>query len=433
MVTGSILFWTFSYLFALFTAHRIRAPLISNFTVFLGFSFMYTFFPLLVSRGIQPELFYNAHLNFRLDLITTHLLMTGLGNLAYCVGRLLGRRSVWRPSTPTDRHFELRQRYSFVDHAVFLGFLGLVLVLAYAGGTFRWGSVRGEGVNSILGQAKVLLGGVYAYYLAYFGLRPRVILMLFLIIVVTLIEGSRTTLISITIATLIIAREDRRISNTMLAALGVLSVGFFIYIAIIRINLSFSDLANAFDFFFPLFIEGTYGSYMSLQAYELMANFEAQPTFFLSYILDPLVFLVPRLWLLGVGIDKNSLTILSNWIDNYGSYLAEPFALYGGFFYVTEAFIALPFIGPPVIAFFFALATNWAEKRRFRSLRGRFRFVVFTVGFAMVFIKNPFAASTNFYVTTFLAAALVAALNLAVGHIRLVWGTPLPAPSQPGQ
>ena len=47
-----VVFWLCSYLVAFAVGVRIRARLFSNYTMFIGFSLIYTLFPLLVSLGI---------------------------------------------------------------------------------------------------------------------------------------------------------------------------------------------------------------------------------------------------------------------------------------------------------------------------------------------------------------------------------------------
>jgi hypothetical protein len=378
--------------------------------MFIGFSLIYTLFPLLVSYGIQPSYFYNNSLNFRHDLIAIHLGVTGVANIAYCIGRLIGSRRQPRPIAGGRPAF-VRRRVTHIDQIVTIGFMGFAVALTFAGMQFRWGFDRSEIVNSLLNQGKVILSGVYGYFLVFYGIRPRTIFMLCFVVIITFFEGSRTSLIAMTIGTVILAQEDRAFSRFTLLLFTLGFVAYFIFIAMYRIGFDTSSISQLLDATFPIFIEGTYGSYMNLQAYELITSKNISYTYFTNYFVDPVVFSVPRPLFVAFDLDKDSFTVFHNWISNETTSLRERFAPYGGFFYVAEASAALPYVGPSIIAFFFALLTNWAENRRKSSLSGRFQFVIFTIGFSMVFIKHHFAGSTHFYFTTLVIAYGIYLLN----------------------
>ncbi|HEY0605071.1 MAG TPA: hypothetical protein VGD58_19285 [Herpetosiphonaceae bacterium] len=409
----SMVVWISSYVVALVVAWIIRASLFSNYTMFIGFSLVYTLFPLLVSAGIQPTYFYNSSLNFRYDLIDIHLIVTGFANIAYCLGRLIGYRRQLQP-VPRGRPAFLRTRVTQIDNIIMLGFMVFAIALTLAGMQFRWGYARSELVNSLLGQGKVILSGVYAYFLVFYGLRPRTIFMLCFVVIITFFEGSRTSLIAMTIGTLIVAQEDRAFSRLTLLLFTFAFVLYFIFIAMYRIGYDTSSISQLLDATFPIFIEGTYGSYMNLQVYDLVIARPIDYTYFLNYLVDPVVFSVPRPLFIAFGLDKDSFTIFQSWIANETMRLQEPFAPYGGFFYVAEASAALPYVGPAIVAFGFALLTAWAENRRKLTIGGRFQFVIFTIGFSMVFIKHHFAGSTRFYFTTFIVAYGIYLLNHVV-------------------
>lgn len=412
----SIVVWISSYIVAIVVAWIIRASLFSNYTMFIGFSLVYTLFPLLVSAGIQPAYFYNNSLNFRHDLIDIHLIVTSFANLAYCLGRLLGYK---RPPqlVPRGRPAFLRTKVTQIDNLIMLGFMAFAIALTVAGMQFRWGTDRSELVNSLLGQGKVILSGVYAYFLVFYGLRPRTIFMLCFVVIITFFEGSRTSLIAMTIGTLILAQEDRAFSRLTLLLFTIAFVLYFIFIAMYRIGFDTSSISQLLDATFPIFIEGTYGSYMNLQVYDLVTSRTIAYTYFANYIVDPAVFFVPRPLFIAFGLDKDSFTVFHNWIVGETTRLNEPFAPYGGFFYVAEASAALPYVGPTIVAFCFALLTSWAENRRKLTIGGRFQFVIFTIGFSMVFIKHHFAGSTRFYFTTFIVAYGIYLLNHIVGML----------------
>jgi hypothetical protein len=281
----------------------------------------------------------------------------------------------------------------------------IAVFILFAGMRYRWGSEgRSEMINYILGQGKVALSGIYVYYLAVAGVKPFSVLMLIFVLIITLFEYSRTTVVAMTLGTLVLAYYDKTISTKKLF---VLSIGFFClftYIAIYRIGFG-RDSFDLFNYTYPLFFEGSYGSYMNLQVYELILKGKCIYTFFLSYLVDPIVFMIPRALLAFLSFDKDSLSVFVNWmVYANNSMLQDSFPPYGGFFYIAEASVAMPFVGPAIIAFAYGCLSGIIESRKGDNIFSRLNFIIFSIGFNMVFIKHRFAAAANYYFTTMISA-----------------------------
>jgi hypothetical protein len=234
----------------------------------------------------------------------------------------------------------------------------------------------------------------------------------------TSIEGSRTTLIAMVIGTLTVSYHDNVINTKKVIAFSLFGFMFFTFIAISRNNLNIFNIGNLIDLIYPLFVEGTYGSYMNLQVYDIFHSLHAYPTYFLNYIIDPIVFFIPRIFFLTFGLEKNSFTIFNTWIASHSGALIEEFSPYGGFFYVAEASAAMPYVGPPIVAFIFAWFTSQIWNKRFKLLRGRMNWIVFMMSFSMVFIKHTFAASMAMYLTCMLGAYLGKLLMPSLGSLH---------------
>lgn len=398
-----IIFWMLSYLIMGLIGIILRVKIFSNYYLFFGFSLLYTLIPLLVSQGINPSIFVTLSLNDRADLVSTHLAVTALANFFYAFGAYFifsnrkrrGLRKIIFPRRSA--------RLILGDKSVAIIFIILGIILIFGGYKYPWLSPeRTDTINSLMGQGKVILCGLYIYILAFYGIGSKTMLMLLMIIVVTMFEHSRTSLIAVTFGTLVMAQEEKKISTLMLIFAALTAALFFVLIAIYRTGFRLSDLSSIADMFFPVFVEGSCGSYMNLQVYDLFNKGEQRYTYFLNYLIDPLAYMLPRPILNAMSIDKDSLTIFGNWITWANGSLSETFAPLGGFFYVAEASAALPYLGPAIVAFVFGSVTQWIDNKKDEGLIGTLNFLIFTIGFSMFFIKHNFAASTHFFITTLL-------------------------------
>lgn len=398
-----ILFWVFSYVLMGLIGFLLRINIFSNYYLFFAFSLLYTLIPLLVSQGIKPSIFVVLSLNERTDLVSTHLAVTALANFFYAFGTYFIYsycRRLWIKKIQFSRRSATLTIGDLVVVSIFL-ILGIILILE--GYKYPWLSPkRTDTINSLMGQGKVILCGLYIYILAFYGIGYKTMLMLLMIIVITMFEHSRTSLIAVTFGTLVMAQEEKKISTLMLIFTALTATLFFVLIAIYRTGIQLSNLKSVIDMFFPVFVEGSCGSYMNLQVYDLLNKGGQRYTYFLNYLVDPFVYMLPRPILNANSIDKDSLTIFGNWITWANGSLYEKFAPLGGFFYVAEASAALPYLGPAIVAFVFGSVTQWIDNNKDEGIIGALNFLIFTTGFTMFFIKHHFAASTHFYITTLL-------------------------------
>lgn len=426
----ALTFFIFSSGLAVFFAIRRNVPIFSPFYIFAFFCVLYSVFPLLASNGVHPSYVWLLSLSKRTDLIDIHLLNVSLALLSFsiCYTRVL--KNTYRRINIIQATAKLKKTHepyyqrndknhlSFVELWLFGFGLMLLLVSGVLGSMYPWGIIdedanRPELVNSLLAHIKILASTIFVYFFTRFGFCLKTLLFLLAFAVAVMLEGSRTSLVAIVIAVLLILARAQNFSFKkslgifLAAGLGFI---FFVFVALFRLNLDVRSL-NIFETTFPLFIEGMYGSYMCLQAYELISIRGAmQPTWGLQYFIDPIIFLVPRFLFVTMGLNKDQSTISGNWETKANQFLAEDYAPYGGFFFIADAFVALPYLGPAIVAGAFGILTAYFEKRALQGFMGKYIYMNFLVGFFTVFIKHKISGSSHFLIVTILAAALVFAV-----------------------
>lgn len=407
----SISIWIFSYIVTLYFIVRGKILFFSNTTVFIFFSLLYSMIPLLVSYGYYPKTVWTLSLSDRTDLVLLHIFIVGLSNLAFIAGMLVCSKLI----KPPRRLVKDKSRVYSIDKFLVLIYFIISVIIAYYGNKYKWLSEgRSELINSFIGQGKVLLSGIYIYFIALYGIRLLTLTMFMGILLITLVEVSRTTLIAMTIGTIVFAYDQYKISPIKLIIILSGFFSLFVYIALYRINFISLNI-NLFDLFYPVYIEGMYGSYMCLQVFDAINKGVDSFTYFIDYLIDPIIFIIPRVFFDLLNENKDNFTIFGLWIGNANKVIAEPFAPYGGFYYTAEASAALPYIGPILIAFIYSLFLHSIEQYRNSSYTCRLNYVIITIGFSMVFIKHTFAGSSHFLFTT---AVTAYAIYIICGLIR---------------
>lgn len=404
--------FTLSLLGVFILAVYKRLPLVSPYYFFLLFCLLYTLIPLLVINDIYPtNTVWLLSLSQRRDLLNIHLINVSVALIAFSFvyARKIGniyKRNV--AATKISLKITPGQDKATVgEETVFLICIFLLIGTAVLGAAYPWAYGRPPLINSFLSQIKVILSAVFCYFFARFGFSSKSIVILVGFVIITLLEGSRTSLIAITIALFVITgRNVSFVQGLKIILFGFVAFTFFVFIALYRLDIDISTL-DFFDATFPIYIEGMYGSYMSLQAYEVMSYPSIAPTWGINYLVDPIIFLVPRFVFVSFGVLKDNFTVFGSWIEQVNRYLPEQFAPYGGFFFIAEAYAALPYLGPAIISSMFGYLTAYFEKKSFDGFVGRLLYLNFLVGFFMVFIKHVFAASSHFLFTIAVTSVMV--------------------------
>ena len=192
----------------LLTLHS-RAPLLSPAYLLYLFSAIYTVFPILALNNIFPSTVWLLSLNQREDLIDIHLLNVGMALLSFALFHSFGLRGIYKKTSTDMVQIKTKEKETLGDSLVYLGGLSMLLMVGFLGRIYPWVSesenLRPELINSLLGQAKILCSVVFIYYYSKFQFNSKSILFLTLFAIVVVIEGSRTSLVALSITLLIIS------------------------------------------------------------------------------------------------------------------------------------------------------------------------------------------------------------------------------------
>lgn len=366
---------------------------------------MYVVFPVLTSYGIYPSAYYVQYsLSGDHGLVWALVLTSASCNLAFGLGYMCFSRK-----GPHQAHSPPRLPVDpapLLSRSISVGFLTLFLGLIIIGWFFPYARARPEAIHSIMSTGKVVLCSLYIVRLTMIGFDRSTKAMFALQALLMVIEGSRWYFLSAVVATVLHMEATtpggipRKKVFMFGAALGIsLSV-----IGLLRVGsrVSLDRIAS------PFFIEGNYGSYMVLQSFDLLRSHSIHwITCFSDYVVDPLIYLVPRpiYWLM--GINKDEIGIYQFWVSAHRHLLTENYAPVGGFNYMAQATNALPFVGPPIMAFALATVTLLVEARRFISSLHWLHYYIFSAGFMFVFIKTLFHQTCKYYVTLVIPALIL--------------------------
>jgi len=397
------------FIFSITAAIKCKLPIFSTHSYLLLFCALYTAMPYLASIDIYPKTVWLSSLSQRKDLLNIHFFVVGLCVISFTITYVNTIGTFFHNKAIKHHLITKIGKLNKSEYMVFILISFLMIFVGSIGAFYPWSPRRLELTNSILSQSKVVVSGVFCYFFAKFGFSRYTIAIVSMFILVAIFEGSRTSLVSIFIAMLIFNGRNLSTKQTIklifVFALGLIGI---IFIALNRVKVDLSNI-NLYDATFPIYIEGMYGSYMCLQAYDsMLISGVMAPTFGLNYFIDPIIYLVPRFVFYIFGAEKDSFNFFGQWIERVNtSGLNEKFAPYGGFFYPAEAFVALPFLGPVIVSGLFGLLVGYLELKSANGFWGRFWYINFLVGFFMVFIKHPFIGSTHFFVTTALSSLSV--------------------------
>lgn len=408
MITAAVTLFAVSLVFMLCVQARKRIPLASNFSVFVFFSLLYSVFPILTYYGIEPKVWFaHCSLNESELLVSTQVIIMSVCNLVFA-------SVYWARHKQTDASavFEPIANRRHIRDVFFLGYTVACLALAILGYKYNYTSGRGELIHSFISNAKVLLASSYIVFMVVYGFGYRLTLMFLGFLLLTLVEQSRWYFISVLVASVLYAQHCRVLNGRRVILVGIVFAAILSYIGLYRCGVSlrhFSLLLN------PFFIEGDYGSYVDLQTYHLIYSGQAAfYTLFSDYLLDPILYLIPRIFFMGLGVDKESVGMLAAFISVHQPYLHELYAPVGGFHYIAQASSAVPFLGPVIVTFAFALLTVAVENRRRRSIVTELTYYLYSAGFMFVFIKTRFDLTVKYYLTFAIPAYLLLALLRAM-------------------
>jgi hypothetical protein len=365
-----------------------KIPAVSNYSIFLFFSVLYSFFPMLVANNIYPQKYYIPYeLSFSFEHVAFHLFLNAICLLIF----------IWQ-----YRHFKATR--SFISFKAYLRNEGssfifcllFLLLTVYMGMKIGYVDNQTSLDRSLMSNMKTLAVGTYVGYLIIYGFNIRTRFLLILIFCLLVVESSRWYVTSAFLATAIHMSNKKVINLYKFSLFAFSFLLLYSWIVIHRAGLPFdSDLILS-----PYFIEGTYGSYMNLQFIDLLINDRLQwLSLFSNYIFDPILYLIPRFFAELLDINKETLGFLGAFIVAHSEYLDNNWAPVGGFYYLAEASVAFPIFGPIIVTWAFSKLTFSLDSKSIDNFKNRFFVIMVSSGFVFVFIKTYFAQTVKYFLT----------------------------------
>jgi len=319
--------------------------------LFIGFMIMYNIFPALNFMDIKPSFVrINLDLIYRSDLIKLQLIISYLCIAIYGVLLLLFENKI-----KLNKDYIIKK--SLTINVIYI-YLMLYPIALYFVINFPWPE-HGESIsfgNSIAAYIKnielVLLVMIFIYHPKSYN-----ILFLFSYIILILIDTQRTPLLVAFIAYLILSDNSKPLRYIFFAFIGVFILSI---IAIYRNGVDIS-LVNML---YPFYNEGIFGSYCVLQSLEIVRlydyNIVTSMRLLISPINDIIIKLIPSFYFDIFNVNKQDFYMLSSFLNENIELgiLTEAWTPMGGFFYIAESNLMIPYIGPILFTILLFFITN---------------------------------------------------------------------------
>jgi len=381
-LSPSIIAFVGSILFLGYVSRKRKIGGLSLYWVFGAFQCLYNLMPWLVSRtDIQFfQLLSDQH------VVDLQVLLASASNVFFGLVFLLTYESV-----PLDLLAEPggRKRRNFVVLTIPV-FLVACLVCAKYGWrqlTIEQPGQQPTGMYSVAIDAKLICASIYLYYLSRFGLDRWAWVLFAEHAILMAIDNARTTFLPLAVLTLFlyaarIGKTKNKRTYVLALSLALASVG-------VR-ALFMGGESLIVDFSLPIMVEGTMGSYPSLQAiYAIEHKVNQGFTYGASYVIDPIVWFFPH------GELRENSIFFKAWTSKIASGIPDDFAPWGGFYYISEAVAAFSYLGPPIITTLFAVAIVWFEKVK-NKYPMLYMAWVSTIG--VLFVKTVFAGIVKVFI-----------------------------------
>jgi hypothetical protein len=332
---------------------------------------------------------------FNRELVYTQLALISLCNYIFAVTYLLLLDSKLLHNLPKIKYVKGEYLFFYIYCVVliFMGFLGV---------KFSYTAEKTGIIHSLISNFKTIMAGFYIAYLLSYGFNKKTFVMFAMFFTVLILEGSRWYFISVLFVTMAFIQDNYKIKNYKLIVPGFLFGLVLSFVGLNRVNVKIEDFSI---FLSPFYIEGTYGSYMLLQTYEAIhGNYTSFYTLFTDYIFDPIIYLLPRVFFILLGVDKDNVGIFAYYVSCIQDKLSDTYAPVGGFYYLAQASSALPYSGPLIITFLYAyISVKIENNSKINQSRMNF-YYIYLAGFSFVFIKTIFHQTIKYFLTILIPA-----------------------------
>ena len=305
--------------------------------LFILFMILYNVFPVLYYLGIAPDFVrINMDLTYNESFLEKQLIISDISILIYIILLLLIKNKFV---------FNVTYKNKFVLNIKILYFI-LYPITLYFVIHFPWPE-HGEAItfgNSIAAYLKnielVLLIMIFVYYS-----KAKKNLYLLSYIIIILIDTQRTPLLVAFIAYIITSNNSNFFKYAFIFFMGIIILSI---IAIYRNGVSITPI----NMLYPFYNEGIFGSYCVLQSFQIIQNYEYNIFTNIYLILAPfhdlVIKLIPNFYFEIFNVHKQSLYWLGQFLSNMhnNGYLSEQWTPMGGFFYIAEYNLMIPYFGP---------------------------------------------------------------------------------------
>jgi hypothetical protein len=390
-----ISFFITSVLFVLAVMRVRHIRLLSPYGIFLIFQILYNIMPWITASLGIGAVFFSLLSNG--EIVGIQLYLATSANFCFGIVCLFFYREARFAAPCGNITAGMRRNYLLLTVPLF--FVTCVLCKEYGWHQFSFAQNDASGLDiaggmySVTAYFKYSFVGVYLYYLYRFGLDKGAWILLGEHAIVMVIDGGRTTFVQIFLITIFMFLDDsfhrkRKWFIYILALIGFLA-------AMLTRASVFEDKSNAIkDVIIPVAVEGSMGSYASLQSIQGMKHLPSPNyTYGTNYFLDPFIWFLPQ----SLGRDK--LLLFNGWVDSLYPVLDENFDPTGGYYYISDAVAAFSYLGPEIVTTLFALALVWVDQHK-NSYRLFYITWMPTIG--LMFIKFRFANLFKDFVVEFL-------------------------------
>ncbi len=364
---------------------RKKIPLVSFYVLFgLQWAF-YWLFPFVISQDIVsvkymlvPELLFNKEVSFYF------FLFNALSMMIFSMAYLFFYRT-------TKSQQEEKPSRNIYRGPLFLALFLLGILLICLGIKYPYVIERGT-MYSVIGNLRTMFSGLFIFYMLCDSRRFRVYFLFLLFSVATFVYGSRIHLMIIAFPFFFYYFKA-----------GVFKLKHAaIFILLIILLMSGTALYRSGAgvgpelLMYPLYVESVFASYPLFQVIDLWQNSEIIGyTYFLNYIMDPLLNFVPNLIYKSSEVAKGMYNVLGAWRYSHGGRIAP----WGAFYYLAEAFIALSYYGIILVSFLFGMASALMENyKKHNGLISKYMYYNYIGVFGAVFVKNEFFLVIKYFV-----------------------------------
>lgn len=396
-----IFFAVIIYYFFVFFVKRI--PILSTYTIFGFYWFLYILFPSLFVNHVLPieVMVQNYRVYMNTVVIQAYLLLNCLFLFVFSSVFLLAFKN------PPGQAIDQRSNQWFFFFLMIFSLVPLIIL----GIKFPYVSDRGWVIHSLLSNLRTVFVGLFIFYLFKEKSVLRVFLVYLIFVVFNFIEGSRQHLIMASVAMAYYYKDLKILKTRYLVVMVLLGIVMLNVIGATRTGNRNISLNASVLLVNSAAAEGFYASLPSVYVTKLWLEDKIDYyNCFANYIIDPLVAFVPQYFFRAAGEDaKEFYNLLGVWEDHHGRQISEyggVFAPLGGYHYLAEALSSFALPGVIIIAIILALVSLSLEINRFDNMLTMLTYYIYVATVGTTFVRARFYFTFRYFLQTLLVTII---------------------------